>query len=122
MLPSRRHLMLAVLLVAACAPPPFQNVTPELRRRAANTPLLTSEQMAGRSHVILGEVVGRSCAREDGSDPSIDTARDELKLRAAEQNADAVSSVLCKEGRVDLLHCLRSVECRGDAIRWTSTM
>lgn len=103
--------------LAACAP--SMNLTPAMRRRAAATPILTSEQVGTRGFTVLGEVVGRSCAREAGTDPSIDIAREELKIGAAALSADAVTSALCKARGLDVVHgCARSIECRGDAIRW----
>jgi RcsF-like lipoprotein len=114
-----RSAVVGVLLLSACAP--TMNITTEMRRQAAATPILTSEQVGARKHSILGEVVGRSCARQSGSDPSMDAAREELKIKAAGLSADAVSNVLCKEGGIDMMHnCWKSIECRGDAIKWTS--
>jgi hypothetical protein len=109
---------IAALLVA-CAP--TMNIAPEMRRQAAATPILTSEQLSSRKYSILGEVVGSSCARQVGSDPSMDAAREELKIKAAALNADAVTNSLCKEGGIDLgQNCWKSIECRGDAIKWKS--
>jgi hypothetical protein len=97
------------------------NFSPEMRRRAAATPILTADQIGARKFSIVSEVVGRSCARDRGSDPSMDAAREELKIKGAELNADAIASALCKEGGVDLTHnCWKSIECRGDAIRWAA--
>jgi RcsF-like lipoprotein len=108
-----------VLSLSACAP--TMNITADMRRQAAATQILTSEQVGARKYSILGEVVGRSCARQSGSDPSMDAAREELKIKAAGVSADAVANVLCKEGGIDMVHnCWKSIECRGDAIRWTS--
>ena len=105
-------------LLEACAP--TMNLTPEMRRKAASTPILTSEQVGARKYTILSEVVGRSCARQLGSDPSMEAAREELKIKAAQLNADAITNVLCKEGGIDMANnCWKSVECRGDAVKWT---
>jgi hypothetical protein len=50
----------------------------------------------------------------------MDAAREELKIKAAALNADAVASALCKEGGIDMAHnCWKSIECRGDAIKWS---
>lgn len=107
----------ATELLSGCAP--TMNITSEMRRQAASTPILTSEQVGGRKYTIITEVVGRSCARQAGSDPSMDAAREELKIKAAQVSADAVTSALCKEGGVDMTHnCWKSVECRGDAVKW----
>lgn len=109
----------AVLALSACAS--GMNMTPEMRRAAAAIPILTAEQVAGRPFAIVSEVVGRSCARQAGSDPSMEAAREELKIGAATRGAAAVTAVLCKEGGVSLTsNCWKSIECRGDAIRWTS--
>ena len=94
---------------------------PELRRRAAATPILTSEQIGTRRFAVLAEVAGRSCVREPGADPSIEIAREELKLKAAALDADADTSTLCRASGLDVMHsCTNSIECRGDAIRWVS--
>jgi hypothetical protein len=96
-------------------------VPPELRRRAAATPILTSEQIGTRKFEVLAEVTGRSCVREPGADPSIEIAREELKIRAAALDADAVTSTLCRARGLDVVHsCRSSIECRGDAIKWVS--
>lgn len=106
-------------MASACAS--TMNMPPELRRRAAATPILTSEQIGTRKFAVLAEVAGRSCARERGSDPSIEIAREELKIKAAALDADAVASTLCRAGGLDVLHnCTKSIECRGDAIKWAS--
>ena len=79
-------------MVSACAS--SLNMPPELRRRAAATPILTSEQIGTRKFAVLAEVTGRSCVREPGTDPSIEIAREELKINAAALDADAVASTL----------------------------
>ena len=97
------------------------NVTPEMRRQAASTPILTSDQVGSRKYTIVSEVVGRSCARQAGSDPSMDAAREELKIKAAELGADAVTNALCREGGINMKqNCWKSIECRADAVKWTS--
>lgn len=114
-----RAVLVAAGALAACAP--TMHLTPAMRRRAAAIPILTSEQVGTRKFTVLDEVVGRSCVRGVGADPSIDLAREELKVRAAALNADAVTGTLCKAGGGidDVLHsCAKSIECRGDAIRW----
>lgn len=106
-------------MASACAS--ALNMPPELRRRAAATPILTPEQIGSRKFAVLAEVTGRSCARARGADPSIEIAREELKIKAAALDADAVTSSLCRTGGLDMLHnCTSSIECRGDAIKWAS--
>lgn len=107
------------LHLTACAT--GMNMTPEMRRAAAAIPILTTEQVGGRAFTVISEVSGKSCARQAGSDPSMEAAREELKVGAAQRGANAVTAVLCKEGGVSLTsNCWKSIECRGDAIRWTS--
>ena len=97
------------------------NMPPELRRRAAATPILTSEQIGARRFAVIAEVAGRSCVRQPGTDPSAEIAREELKIKAAALNADAVTSTLCRASGLDVLHsCTNAIECRGDAIKWAS--
>ena len=107
-------------VVAACAS--TRHLSPEMRRRAADTPILTTEQVGARRFTILGELVGRSCVREPGTDPSVEIAREELKIGAARLGADAVTSALCRARGIDVMHnCVKTIECRADAIRWVTT-
>ena len=106
-------------MASACAS--SLNMPPELRRRAAATPILTPEQIGTRKFAVLAEVAGRSCVRVRGADPSIEIAREELKIQAAALDADAVTGTLCRASGLDVLHsCTNSIECRGDAIKWAS--
>ena len=106
-------------MASACAS--SLNMPPELRRRAAATPILTSEQIGTRRFTVLAEVAGRSCVREPGTDPSIEIAREELKINAAALDADAVANTVCRASGLDVVHsCTRSIVCRGDAIKWVS--
>ena len=110
-------LLTSALLLAGCAP--AMNITPEVRRQAAAISIVTPEQIGDRKYSILAEVSGHSCARQVGSDPSMDAAREDLKIKAAQMGADAVASVLCKEGQISWTrNCWKTIECRGDAIRW----
>ena len=113
----------AVSIVAGCIAlsscATVQSVDPELRRRAAAIEILTPEEVGDRQYEIILEVVGVSCAVQAGSDPSMEGARSELRVRAAELDADAVVSAFCEEGGVDLMrNCWKKIECRADAIRW----
>lgn len=112
-------IVVGTVMASACAS--GLNMPPELRRRAAATPILTSEQIGTRKFTVLAEVAGRSCARERGTDPSIEIAREELKINAAALDADAVTSTVCRASGLDVVHgCTAAIVCRGDAIRWAS--
>ena len=110
-------LLAASLVLGSCAT--VQSVDPELRRRASSIPILTPEEVGDRQYEIISEVVGVSCAVQAGSDPSLEGARSELRLRAAELNAEAVVNAFCEEGGIDMRrNCWKKIECRADAVRW----
>ena len=107
----------ALLLLSSCKT--IQSVDPELRRRAASLPILTPEEVGTNQYEIISEVLGVSCAVQAGSDPSVEGARSELRLRAAQLNADAVINAFCEEGGIDWgRNCWKKIECRADAIVW----
>jgi RcsF-like lipoprotein len=110
-----------LLLIPACGGG-LGEISPELRRKAANTPILTAEQIAGRPYTVLKPVRGLSCARQMGASPSMEAASEDLRVLAAQANADAVANVLCHEpGSIDWgNNCWKTAVCEGDAIRWNA--
>ena len=118
-----KHHNLLILLVLFCTTLPacttVKSVDPELRRRAANLPILAANEVGDREYEILGEVEGVSCARQAGSDPSMEGARQELRINAAQIGADAVINTFCEEGGITFSrNCWKTIQCRADAIQW----
>jgi hypothetical protein len=112
----RKIIVLSALLFlcTACA---TTSMTPELRRRAARVRLLEPRDAEERPYLLVGEVKGVSCGRQLGSDPSIQAAREKLKLEAAKLGAEAVVDILCEETGVDWAHnCWKAIHCSGDAV------
>jgi len=109
--------VLLFLITAGCASTAIEN-NPELRRTAAKVRILDLEQVKGEQFTLLGEVEGLSCARQGGASPSLDNAKENLKVNAAKMGANAVINVACQEGGVSWSHnCWRTVTCRGDAVK-----
>ena len=105
------------LILASCAT--VQTVDPELRRRAAGISVLTADEVGDRQYEIIGEVLGLSCARQTGSDPSREGAEQDMRVEAAKQDADAVINAFCEEGGLNMKrNCWKTFQCRGDAVRW----
>lgn len=114
---SRCFYLLIILLFTACAP--AATVNPELRRAAAKVQILKLEEIKSREYSIISEIMGLSCGRQLGSDPSVEAAREKLRIEAAKLGADAVLNVICEETGVNWAHnCWKTIQCRGDAIKW----
>jgi hypothetical protein len=94
---------------------------PAIRRATAGVELVESKPT--REFEILKEVTGVSCARQIGSSPSIEAARQNMKVEAGKIGADAVVNIACEENNnVSWKHnCWKSTECRGDAVKWRTT-
>ena len=115
---SRRVLVVTcfALVVFGCASTGIED--PAIRRAAAAVQIVSGKPT--QEYDIVKEVVGLSCARQLGSSPSVDAARENLKVEAGKLRADAVINVACEEksgvnwGR----NCWKSTECRGDAVKW----
>ena len=109
---------LAVLLLAACASTAIED--PAVRRATANVELVTGTPT--REYEIIKEVVGTSCARQVGSSPSMDAARENMRVEAGKLSANAVINIACEENNNVSFrkNCWKSAECRGDAVRWRS--
>jgi hypothetical protein len=109
----------SVLILSGCA---TTTSDPALRRQAANVKLVSAEEKAEtlqRAHTVMQEIVGASCGRQLGSDPSLDAAREMLRVEAAKIGADAVIDIACEETGVNWgRNCWKSIECRGDAVKW----
>ena len=112
--------VLLLLMVAGCASTAIEN-NPELRRAAANVQILDQQPPSTAQFTLLGEVEGVSCARQAGASPSLDNAKENLKVNTAKKGGNAVINVACQEGGVSWSHnCWRTVTCRGDAVKLTN--
>jgi len=64
-------------------------------------------------------VEGTSRATNPETDPSLEGARTDMRIEAAERGADAIIHAICEEVGLSITPgCSRRIECRGDAIRW----
>lgn len=108
--------MLALALFLGCASTAIED--PAIRRAAAAVELVDTKP--DRPYDILKEVTGLSCARQAGSSPSIDSARQNMKVEAGKLGADAVVNIACEENNsISWSHnCWKSTECKGDAVKW----
>jgi hypothetical protein len=107
---------LFAITLSSCAT--ARSADPEVRRRAAAIEILEAEAVGGRQHEIITEVAASACMRQ-GAEGSMEGVRSDLRIKAAEVNADAIINMLCERGGTSLTqNCWRVTECRGDAIRW----
>lgn len=108
--------LLFVLVLPSCS---SKTSDPELRRKAAAMPVLEQDEIGGRAYDIIEEVMGRSCSNTMGSNPQQESAESDMRIKAAELGADAVINSFCETKGMNM-SCRSRIECRGDAIRWTS--
>lgn len=113
--------VLAGFVFSACTT--IRSDDTQLRRHAANLPILTLEEVGDRPYEIIGEVGGTSYAHDGEHEyfpPSVEAARQELRIDGAVLGADAFINSFCEEGRkwrVDVWGT-RVIQCYADAIRW----
>ncbi len=111
----------AVVVVAGCATnPPVSSLTSEERQRVAEMVILEAGAIPRESYQILGSVEGIACKRNlyaSGS-PSLDEAKQGVRIRAAQLGADAVINMICEDKKeVDWgRNCWQTVVCVGDAV------
>jgi uncharacterized protein YbjQ (UPF0145 family) len=110
--------LFSLFVVLGCATTAIED--PAIRRATAGVELI--ETKPTREFDILKEVTGISCARQVGSSPSIEAARQNMRVEAGKLGADAVVSIACEENNnVSWKHnCWKSTECKGDAVKWRS--
>jgi hypothetical protein len=109
---------LAVSIATSCASAPATQ-DPETRRRIAAVSIVEPGQKPDREYTILQEVVGYSCARQLGSTPTIDEAKEALRVEAGKVGADGVVNVACEPTGISMKkNCWKAIECRGDAVKW----
>lgn len=110
-----------LIVLAGCASnPPISSLTSQERERVSNIVFIESGEIPSDSYKVLGSVRGLACKRNlyaSGS-PSVEEARQGVKIRAAQLGANAVLNVLCEENqKVDWVrNCWQSIVCVGDAI------
>lgn len=112
--------MVAAMICGCSSNPPVSSLSSMQRQRVAEMPIVTGSQLARGSYRVLGTVEGIACKRNayaSGS-PSLDEARQGVRIRAVQLGADAVMNVVCEDKQeVDWAHnCWQTVLCVGDAI------
>jgi uncharacterized protein YbjQ (UPF0145 family) len=122
-----RHIIKAILtgcalvLLAGCASnPSVSSLSSIERQRVAEMVIFEAGSIPRDSYRILGTVEGIACKRNlyaSGS-PSLDEAKQGVRIRAAQLGADAVINMICEDKReVDWgRNCWQTVVCVGDAI------
>lgn len=109
---------LLVIAIAGCATSP--SVTdPATRRQISAVTIVEPGQKPEHEYTILNEVVGYSCGRQMGSSPSVEEAKEAMRVEAGKLAADAVVNVACEATGVSMKkNCWKTIECRGDAVKW----
>ena len=109
----------ACIAIVGCASTAIED--PAVRRATSAVELVNGKPT--REFTILKEVVGTSCARQLGSSPSLEAARENMRVDAGKLGADAVVNIACEENNSVSFkkNCWKSTECRGDAVKWRST-
>lgn len=113
-----------VISLAGCASnPSISSLTSAERQRVAEMVVVRAGAIPRGSYQIVGTVEGIACKRNlyaSGS-PSMDEAKQGVRIRAAQLGADAVTNMVCEDKReVDWgRNCWQTVVCVGDAITVT---
>jgi len=116
------YIVALVLMFSGCASnPPISSLTNQERERVQNIIFLETKEIPKDSYENLGTVEGLACKRNlyASGAPTINKARQGVKIRAAKLGANAVLNVMCEENHeVDWIrNCWQSVVCVGDAIK-----
>jgi S1-C subfamily serine protease len=114
-------ILLILGMIAGCASnPPISSLSSEERARISNIVFLESGEIPKDSYKLLGSVEGLACKRNlyASGAPSIEEARQGVKIRAAQLGANAIINLLCESNqKADWKrNCWQSVVCVGDAI------
>lgn len=109
-----------ISLVGCASNPSVSSLTSLERQRVSEMVVLKPGAIPRESYQILGSVEGIACKRNlyaSGS-PSMDEAKQGVRIRAVQLGADAVTNMVCEDKReVDLgRNCWQTVVCVGDAI------
>ncbi len=113
----------AVMLSGCASNPSVSSLTSAERQRVAEMIVVQAGAIPRESYQMLGSVEGIACKRNlyaSGS-PSMDEAKQGVRIRAAKLGADAVTNMVCEDKReVDWgRNCWQTVVCVGDAITVT---
>ncbi len=107
--------------VSGCASnPSVSSLTSAERQRVGEIAVVKAGRLPRGSYKIIGSVEGIACKRNlyaSGS-PSMDEARQGVRIRASQLGADAVTNLVCEDKQeVDWAHnCWQTVLCVADAI------
>jgi hypothetical protein len=100
--------------------PRIEDLSPQERAKLSSIAVLDGRPE--RSFNVVGTVTGLSCNRNKYQAPDVSDqeAREGLKLKAAQMDADAVINTFCqKSSDTDWRNnCWSSVKCVGDAVRF----
>jgi curli biogenesis system outer membrane secretion channel CsgG len=115
-------LALLVAILSACTTEPSESA---LRKKANAVRLLLPDTQGteiSNNYEFVATVKSSSCARQQGSDPSLEAAQKMLKMEAAKVGADAVINIACQETDLHFSYnCSHAIKCRGDAVKWEKT-
>lgn len=113
----QRGVILLLVLTGCATSSTIQD--PAVRRAVSAVQIIDPGEQAPREFTIIKEVVSYSCARQLGSTPTMDEAKESLRVEAGKLKADAVVSVACQPVGVSWKkNCWKAIECRGDAVKW----
>jgi hypothetical protein len=113
----------ATLLAGCASNPPITSLSSEQRQRVAEMVILPSGSIPSDAYRLLGTVQGLACKRNlyASGKPSLEEARQGVRIRAALLGADAVTNMVCEDKQeVDWGHnCWQAIVWVGDAITVT---
>jgi uncharacterized protein YbjQ (UPF0145 family) len=110
-----------MLIISGCASnPPISSLTSGERERVSRIVFVESGEISKESYKYLGSVEGLACKRNAYAvgEPTVEEARQGVRIRAVLLGANAVINLLCEKNQsVDWgRNCWQSVVCVGDAI------
>jgi len=113
--------LIATLCIGGCATNPGVGSLSS-SQRAKMTSMQLFRSAAPLPYTILGDVRGLSCYRNFKQDQLFhdDVALEDVRIRAALLDADAVANVVCQKsaGADWVNNCWVSIVCVGDAVRY----
>jgi len=116
--------LISAIVFGCSSGPSITDLTPEARAKISNMKVYRSAaDLPKESYKVISPVEGLSCKRDAYSPSSANSpeALSNLKIKAAQQEADAVANVVCqqKSGADWKNNCWSTVVCAGDAIAIT---
>lgn len=117
-------LLISTAVSGCSSGPSITDLTPEARAKLSNMKVYKSAtDLPRESYEVISPVEGLSCKRNaySSSSASGSEAISNMKIKAAQQKADAVANVVCqqKDGADWKNNCWSTVVCAGDAIAIT---